>query len=130
MDSKQDNRIEELQNKYFEFRFNEMEKELKRIRELLEESIKDSKNNFNFINSRLSEHDKKIGNLETSQRNCPAHSLRAELRLYRRETSFTRVMMKNPVRAFLTIGFVTLIVIISLVSIGFEPLIKLLTFFK
>ncbi len=130
MDSKQDNRIEELQNKYFEFRFNEMEKELKRIRELLEESIKDSKNNFDFINSRFSEHDKKIGNLETAQRNCPAHSLRAELRLYRRETSFTRVMMKNPVRAFLTIGFVTLIVVISLVSIGFEPLIKLLTFFK
>lgn len=130
MDSKQDNRIEELQNKYFEFRFNEMEKELKRIRELLEESIKESKNNFNFINSRLSEHDKKIGNLETAQRNCPAHSLRAELRLYRRETSFTRVMMKNPVRAFLTIGFVTLIVIMSLVSIGFDPLIKLLTFFK
>ena len=115
-------KLEEAKEKNLNLRFDNVEKQLTEIKEILRESNTLSKTEIESLKARVTL-------LEEHRRACPIVSIKQETVRYSRETSFIRGLFKNPWKGILiTSVFVIIIVTLVLVfgpSAIFETLLKL-----
>ncbi len=130
-----------LEREYLDFRFKVVEDKLTQLTVLLEQNIRkqneevESLHNrvnaeIDSIYNRLDNHEKMIMELRQKYNSCPINSTRAELKIIKQETAFTRIMMKNISRTFVTIAVIVLLILLSLSALNFEPVIKFLNLIR
>mgnify|MGYP001247339574 CR=1 FL=1 len=125
-------KLEQVQREYLDFRFEQVEKELTKIRELLESSInthskdiKDLSNEVDNVKATLVEYDKEFIIIKDRVFQCSD-----KLKKLEDETYTSRHLFRSPVVTFLSVGFVVIVIIIALGFMDFDPIIKILSLIK
>lgn len=129
-DMSENARIRKLERDYLDVRFSAVEKELKNIRELLESSIVKTNEKVIGLEQAVKDLEHRINNLEKTQGRCQIHNIALRVRLLEKQTLYARVLLKNPVTMFLTVGFIVLILFIGLYLIDFVPIVKIIDILK
>jgi len=133
-------KLEEVRMEYLDYRFEQVEKELNKIVDLLTKSTEEQANRTEQLNSdikelrgvieekvneTLNEHDKKFLVIDTKVKHHEKWLSDIET-----ETATSRQMFKNHVTAIVYITVVVIVVLFSLAAMDFSPIIKFLTLIK
>lgn len=116
------NEIEKVKEAHLNLRFDNVEKQLLEIKEILKESNILSKQEIESLK-------KRVTFLEEYRRNCPITTVKQEVIKYRNETSFIIGLFKNPWKGIVILGVFIIIITIFVIIFGpnkmFEILLKM-----
>lgn len=116
------NEIEKVKEAHLNLRFDNVEKQLLEIKEILKESNILSKQEIESLK-------KRVTLLEEYRRNCPIATVKQEVIRYHNETSFIRGLFKNPWKGAVILGVFIIIITIFVIIFGpnkmFETLLKM-----
>ena len=122
-------KLEEAKEANLNLRFDNVEKQLIEIKEILKESNILSKAEIESLKNSDLKLSERIAILEEHRRSCPIISLKHEVKRYGLETSFIRGVFKNPWKGLIITGVFIIIIVTLVLVLGprviFETLLKL-----
>lgn len=122
-------KLEEAKEANLNLRFDNVEKQLTEIKDILRESNMLSKTEIEALKHSDLKLSERIAILEEHRRSCPIISVKQEVKRYGLETSFIRGLFKNPWKGLVIVSIFTIIVVTLVLLFGpeaiFQTLLKL-----